>query len=274
MPYRRRPVARAERARPFYPFAFLVGVLSFAVGWTFLGCAEAVAKKPVTAKASVVNGTPFANDALDGRVWSNDPCAQLWVDTGQTLTPGSLNWLVHGDCLLRTDYLGSIRHRLGLLNDSLAPLQTVASVIQTVDQASQQTASRLNIANGSLDALVADLSDVKASIADTSEHAQTTASRLQTTNDRLSSLDDRLVALDARLADLVAAVEAQGPNLGSPTFPGASEENATYVRLASDDATADQLVTRSESSVMFAAGLLAALLVGASLWRSVQGGGA
>lgn len=243
--------------------------------------ADAATKKPIKARAAAVTeGTAFSNDALDGRSWPDDPCGYMFSQTGQSTTAGSMQWLDHGDCLINADYLGSIRYRLGDIRSLLGnPAGLVVTggergPLDFIKTQTTNTASRLLVLMEQTDGLEADLADVKASSAGTRTAVELTAERLSTTNDRLSSLDDRLEALDASIADVADAIEAQGPNVGSPTFPGASEANASYVRLAATDSFSDELAQRQESSVMFAAGLIAALLVGMGLWRSLTGGAA
>lgn len=240
--------------------------------------ADAAQRKPPKAKAAITaDGQQLTDDLINVPPSTTVANVCIWLfETVHSITNGEQDL-----CNVQSDYLGSIRWRLGDIRSLLGnPPGLVTSgpeqrgPLDFIKTATSNSASRLLLLLDQTDGLEPDLAAVKASSAATRTAAEDTASRLSTTNDRLSALDDRLEALDASLADVADAIEAQGPNVGSPTFPGASEANASYVRLAATDSFSDELAQRQESSVMFAAGLITALLVGMALWRSLTGGAA
>ncbi|MBJ7330728.1 MAG: hypothetical protein JHC95_12585 [Solirubrobacteraceae bacterium] len=242
-----------------------LGSLLFWVVWAAVVIDVAAAKPSPVAKAAIAESTTYTNDALtayDGGSAPNDPCASALTAT-HIVTSGL------AQCYVTTDYLGSIRHRLGLLDTALAPLKGAAP---------------LGIARGPLDRIesivaasdvrLEDLADIETLATAANAKADTTNERLSVTNDRLSALDDQLADLVAATEDVSEAITAQGPNAGSPSLPGGSDATPSYVRLSSSDTALSEMSDLGQQSVMFIGGLITALVLGGMIWRSVLGGAA
>lgn len=271
MPYQARSSGRAPRSPGRRSGLILVVLLSLAA-WSLVAvtvAAVAEGKPRAKAKAAVAEGTRYTDDPVQtygGSGTPDDPCLAA-LHASQLLISAL------GQCDIQTDYLGSIRARLGQVAfgaEALVGLPDVGSNRGPLDFINDQTKG----ANLKLATVVDDLAAVETLAGQTRDATELTAARLETTNSRLSSLGDQLADLEAATSAVAEAIDAQGPNLGSPTFPGTSDENPSVVRLASSEFDASELVERSEQAVMFAAGLLAALFVGAMLWRSALGAAA
>lgn len=268
MPYQARSSGRVPRSRGRRSGLVLVVLFSLAA-WSLVAvtvAAVAEGKPRAKAKAAAADGTVLLDDPItvySGGTHPDDPCA-----SGMNL--GQIQTVNLGLCYVNADIQGSIRWRLGKVAagaDALLGLPDVGANRGPLDFINDQTKG----ANLKLATVVDDLAAVETLAGQTRDATELTAARLETTNARLSSLGDQLADLEAATSAVAEAIDAQGPNLGSPTFPGTSDENPSVVRLASSEFDASELVERSEQSVMFAAGLLAALFVGAMLWRSALG---
>lgn len=249
-----------------------------AILWALVALAvttAADAKAPNAKAAVTAEGTSYTNDTLDFPAWVNpvpngDVCE--WLYSLGAVTANEQNV-----CRVRNDYDGSIRFRLGRVaagTDALLGLPDIGANRGPLDYVNDQTKAtslKLTTANDHLAGVKADTAAALTIAADTRAAVELTATRLNTTNDRLSTLDDHLADLEAATEAVALAIEEQGPNVGSATFPGTSDENPSVVRLASSEYDASELVERAEQSVMFGAGLLAALVVGGLLWRSALG---
>jgi hypothetical protein len=229
--------------------------------------------------ASVTDGSvPWSDDTIEGYDVNG-------VTTGTGAGPcwGGAADNARATCWAVTDGIGSLRFRLGATGaiatrtaDSRDTLATLAGLLcdgtrgftgaAVTSCGGTSAAVRLTSIATNTGTIATNTNNVGTKLdavkdALTYDNAGTPRDHGDREHDDLAQLHGDLAQLHTDLQDVKTAVNNQGPNPGSVSFPGGSESTPSYVRLASSDGTDDLMsdaTAQLTSGFYFLAGLLVA----------------